>query len=198
MIARTPTGWTLPSLALAALLIQVAGADVQQALRYEREAVLGGELWRLLSGHLVHLGWPHMLWNGAALIVIALLFGRDLSERVWCAVAFFCAMGVALGMLVLRPDVDAYVGLSGVLHGLFAAGAMADAQTHPRTATAMVVLLAAKLGWEQLAGPLPGTAAAVGGVVLVDAHLYGAVLGIAAAAVLRLATRQNLPRQTAP
>lgn len=46
----------------------------------------------------------------------------------------------------------------------------------------MAVLLAAKLGVEQLQGPLPF--AGKGVPVVVDAHLYGALGGLAAAALL--------------
>jgi rhomboid family GlyGly-CTERM serine protease len=188
MKGKMPSGWILTLLAVGAILVQLAGPTVQEALRYEQEAVFVGELWRLFSGHLVHLGWPHTLWNVSALVVVSLLFGGVLSERHWGAVALFCAVGIGIGLLAFKPEVGVYVGLSGVLHGLFAAGAAADMKAHPRTSAIILGLLGAKLAWEQLAGPLPGTEAAVGGMVLIDAHLYGAALGIAAVVILQAIT----------
>ena len=41
-------------------------------------------------------------------------------------------------------------------------------------------VLIAKLAWEQISGPLPGSAATAGVAVIVDAHLYGAAGGILA------------------
>ena len=41
----------------------------------------------------------------------------------------------------------------------------------------------AKLAYEQLVGPLPGSEAAAGGAVVVNAHLYGAIGGALSACV---------------
>ncbi|WP_208513795.1 hypothetical protein [Variovorax paradoxus] len=41
-------------LASLMLALQAGGEPVYEALRYERSAVLGGQLWRLLTAHLVH------------------------------------------------------------------------------------------------------------------------------------------------
>ena len=74
-------------------------------------------------------------------------------------------------MWLFSPEVIWYVGLSGILHGLLAAIAW---QRYP----ILLVLLMVKLGLEQLYGGLPATANLTGGAVIVDAHLYGAVIGI--------------------
>jgi len=193
MKGKMPSGWILPALALAAILVHLAGPEVQEALRFEREAVLAGELWRLLSAHLTHLGWPHTIWNGAALIVISLLFGRTISDLHWVYLTVICAAGVGIGLLAFKPEIAVYVGFSGVLHGLFAAGALTDRHAHPETSSLMLGLLGVKVVWEQLAGPLPGTEAAVGGLVLVDAHLYGAILGVIGVAILHAFGSQKGP-----
>ena len=44
----------------------------------------------------------------------------------------------------------------------------------------LVLLLAAKLFWEYMNGPLPGSESMTGGRVIVEAHLYGAMAGLAA------------------
>src|SRR6185295_4943120 len=65
-------------LALACVLAAAAGPPGFGALCYVRTAVLGGELWRLLSTHLVHAGAAHLLWNLAGLALVALAVGREL------------------------------------------------------------------------------------------------------------------------
>ena len=55
----------------------------------------------------------------------------------------------------------------------------------------MLVIFAAKLGWEQLAGPLPFTGETAGGPVIVDAHLYGAVGGALAALLIIAAEKRR-------
>ena len=54
--------------------MSLLGESGRLALRYEREAVLQGEYWRLLTGHLVHGTWLHLLLNGAGLGLVAALF----------------------------------------------------------------------------------------------------------------------------
>src|SRR3569623_2737413 len=66
-------------LALSSLLIALAGPDASVALRYERAAILDGEMWRLVSGHLVHLGWSRLVLNLAGLALIWGLYQRRLA-----------------------------------------------------------------------------------------------------------------------
>jgi rhomboid family GlyGly-CTERM serine protease len=172
------------------ILIAIGGAEVGQTLRYERETILSGQFWRLITGSLVHLDWSHLLLNVTGLIMISAVFGQVLNVRGWLIVSVVCALGVGLGLLFFNPFVNFYVGFSGILHGLFAASLMVESDIQQRTRTVMLGLLLSKLLWEQTQGPLPGTAAAAGGNVIVDAHLYGAVTGIALGGIIFLATRR--------
>ena len=45
-----------------------------EALRYDRDGLRQGELWRLLSAHFVHLGPVHALMNGIGVVLLVLLF----------------------------------------------------------------------------------------------------------------------------
>ena len=48
----------------------------------------------------------------------------------------------------------------------------------------ILALVMAKLLFEQLIGPLPGSETTSGGPVVIDAHLYGAVGGVIAVLIL--------------
>ncbi|MDZ7829975.1 MAG: rhombosortase [Halofilum sp. (in: g-proteobacteria)] len=172
------------AVALACALLQATGAE--SYLRYDRYAIGDGEVWRLVSGHFVHLGTAHLAVNVAGLALVALLVGRHLSLRAWGATLLVCCLVTAGGLLWLSPNVRWYVGLSGVLHGLLIAGAAHAARRGPeRTFNAVVLaIVGAKLGWEQFVGALPGTSRLAGGSVIVDAHLFGAVGGLAVAVLL--------------
>jgi rhomboid family GlyGly-CTERM serine protease len=179
--------WMLPSLlALTLLAAQLAGPAAAQALRYQRAAILHGQLWRLLSAHLVHLGWGHCLLNIAGLGLLWLLFSPRLRDRAWLLSLAVCAPGTSLGLLWLAPQIQWYVGLSGVLHGLFASAVLCLWQPRDWEGYALALGLASKLLWEHWLGPIPGSAAAAGGPVVVAAHLYGAAAGLAAGLGLRL------------
>jgi len=86
----------------------------------------------------------------------------------------------------LDPDVEWYVGLSGLLHGLLTAGLLASFLAGSRDALLLGLLVAGKILWEQVSGPLPGSQGLAGAAVVVDAHLYGALAGAAAAIVVRV------------
>ena len=183
--AKGLAGLTVPLMVVTAMLIiAIGGTSVEEALRYERDAVLGGEFWRLLTGHLVHPGRAHLLVNIAGLALVWVFFGTAFSPGRWVAALVVSALGVSLGLLVLNHSVAWYVGLSGVLHGLFAAGLVAQKEMPVEIRLLLTALLVGKLAWEQGLGPLPGTASAVGGNVIVDAHLYGTVAGFMAAFLL--------------
>jgi rhomboid family GlyGly-CTERM serine protease len=153
--------------------LQLLGGGAATALRYERAAVLGGEPWRLLTGHLVHNGWPHLGLNVATAAVVAALFARQVTVAALLA----CAGGTGAGLLLLSPDVAWYVGLSGVLHGAIALGMVRAVRAGKRAWLAGLVLLAGKLAWEHFRGPLAGVERMTGAAVVVEAHLYGALAG---------------------
>lgn len=170
--------WLLPlALALIALLVAIAGDSAAEQLRYEREAVLQGELWRLLSGHLPHLGWSHLFLNLAGLGLLWALLGQVFNRLGWSVLLLASAFTISIGLLLLNPLLHWYVGLSGLLHTILLAGAVALTAQREREGAVLLLLAVAKLAWEQLVGPLPGSEETAGGTVVVDAHLYGAIAG---------------------
>lgn len=60
---------------------------------------------------------------------------------------------------------------------MFIVGCIYDIKAGRWDAKLLLLIIIAKLTWEQIAGPLPGSEATAGGNVIVDAHLYGAVAG---------------------
>ena len=160
------------------VLLMLGGNTVTDALRYQHDAIHDGQLWRLLTGNFVHLGWPHLGMNLAGLVLTWLLFGRLLSPGKWLTVLFVSSLGVSLGLLLFDPDLVWYVGLSGTLHGLFVAGAIASIRAGYRLEWLLLLFLVGKLTWEQFNGAMPGSADLAGGTVIVNAHLYGAISGL--------------------
>ena len=154
------------------------GADALPVLRYERSAVLAGDAWRLVTGHLVHADVVHLGWNVLGVLIVAFLFARDYSWRQWLVILWVSIATTDLGFLLLEPRLEWYVGFSGVLHGLMAAGLVAWLRTSRDAITWIVTgLFAAKLAWEHFAGPLPFTAASLELPVVHEAHTYGAIGG---------------------
>lgn len=186
-------GWLVPgSVVLAALILLFTGDSGRAWLRFDRAAIAGGEVWRLLTGHLVHLGVSHTLLNLAGLVLVWFLVGRAYSWKQWLWVMAASVAAIDLGLWFGAPSLDWYVGLSGLLHGMLAAGIAAGLADRSGEAVILAVVVAGKLAWEQLVGPLPGSETTSGGAVIVDAHLYGVMGGTLAAALL-IRVRRRAP-----
>lgn len=179
-------------LALVALLLAGAagGERVLLALRYERGAIAAGEWWRLLGAHLVHLGWQHVLLDAAALCLLWALYARAYSARAWLLIATGSVLAIDAGLWWLAPAVQWYAGISGLLHGVWAAGALQGARRRESIGWLMLVALVLKLireyqlGAGVLVASLP---------VVTEAHRFGAVgaFVIAAGLLLRRPARTH-------
>jgi rhomboid family GlyGly-CTERM serine protease len=176
------------ALALALLLGLAAGGEPWRlALQYQRGAIAAGEWWRLATAHLVHLGARHVLLDGAGLVLLWILYARALRAGAWALALAGSALAIDAGLWWLSPGVQWYVGLSGVLHGGWAAGAVGSWREDRRLAATSLALLAIKLLAEQLHR---GGVAGSGLPVVVDAHLYGAAGGLVVALALGARARR--------
>ena len=152
-----------------------------ERLRFDRELLGQGDLLLLLSSQLVHLNWPHWALNMAGMILIALLFGRYGSALFWSWVTLVSALAVGTGLWWLNPGLRWYVGLSGALHGLMIAGIFREIRVNRFAGGLLLLVIAGKLAWEQIGGPMPSSERLIEGRVVVDSHLYGAIGGAVAA-----------------
>jgi rhomboid family GlyGly-CTERM serine protease len=192
--AMTPSraAWLVGLTVVGLVLLSLGGESWREALRYERAAVLHGEYWRLVTGHLVHGNTQHLLLNVLGLGVIAALFPRAFSLSGWLFVAALSVAVIDVGFVLWEPQLEWYVGLSGVLHGMLAAGAVAWWRHESKAfALALTAILIGKLAWEQWHGALPLSGDMP---VIVDAHLYGAIGGALAAGALWALRRGWPPR----
>lgn len=177
----------LPLLVIVIGAVLVAlGQGAGSLLQYQRDEILAGQLWRLLSAHFVHLGWGHFALNASGLTLIWALFHQYLKPWQWLLVIFMLALFVSLGLLVFSVDVQWYVGLSGVLHGLLVVGLAREWSRQQVTTYLLASVLVIKLTYEKFAGVMPGSGALSGGQVIIDAHLYGSIGGLLLAGVLTL------------
>lgn len=187
---------TLPAILAAASLYATLQDDIVMALRYDRPAIMAGEWWRLLSGHLVQGGLAHWALNMLGFALILVIFPDRISWRGLGIPMLLLGFTVSGGLLFLNPEIAWYVGLSGLLHGLFAAYALREMLAGMWMYGFTLAALVAKIAYEQMMGPLADTQAMVGLPVIVDAHLYGTVGGLALSAGCALYFRlRSAPRQ---
>ena len=172
--------WITAALAALTAMAALVPAD---ALEYDRSRVAAGEVWRLLTGQMVH--WTARM----AIFDLGMLLGLGIwleaqGDRRLAAVTL--ALGGALSALAvhaLSPDLLVYRGSSGVASALFVLAAVRIAESPEswsRTlALIAVALFLAKAAFEVLAGqtlfagPLPS------GVRVVPlVHLLGGLGGL--------------------
>ena len=183
--------WLLPgALVVLARLLLLTGESGREWLRFERGAIASGEIWRLLTGHLVHLGVSHYVLNAAGLVLVWFLVGREFARSHWLWIMAGSVAAIDLGLWILSPELQWYVGLSGLLHGMLAAGIVAGWPERRAEALILSVVVAGKLAFEQRVGPLPGSESTSGGAVIVDAHLYGVIGAVLVAAMIIRVRRQ--------
>jgi rhomboid family GlyGly-CTERM serine protease len=147
-------------------------------LQYHRTYLGNGEIWRLISGHLTHLGWGHLIMNLAGFWLILALFPATQPPLRCLILLALLILGTSAGLWLFSPDVTWYRGLSGVLHGLLCWGLLKQFKVQPGISLFILTFVVIKLAWEQWQGPLPGSESMAAGRVIVDAHLYGAVTGV--------------------
>jgi rhomboid family GlyGly-CTERM serine protease len=154
------------------------------ALLEYRRPLLATEPWRLLTGHFVHLSLIHALLNGVALLLLGRLFARILRTGELWAVLGGAPILISIVFWIAMPELAWYRGLSGALHALYFAGCivwLAAARDRARwlplaalAAGALKVLL--EQPWDA-SFPFRDW---LGAAVVPQAHLIGAVIGVAA------------------
>jgi len=176
-------GWALAASVALLLALQLAGPATLTALRYDRSALRAGQWWRLASAHLVHLDLRHTLLNGLGLILMWALFVRDYRARQWFLILVTSVAVIDAGLWFRDSGVEWYVGASGVLHGVMAAGVLAQLRRREWSGVLLGAFLIGKLIYEQTTGALPFAGPSV--PVVVDAHLYGVIGGAMSALCIR-------------
>lgn len=147
------------------------------------QADLLHQFWRLWTAHWVHVGWIHYVLNMLAFACLPFIFPR---VKVWHFVALLLLLPplISLSFYYGFPEIEAYAGLSGVLHGAYVAvaGVHLLDKKERNFAALVLFLILAKLIWENTIGSV-GTAEMIGSPVLVEAHLLGVIWGVMIAIV---------------
>ena len=184
------------ALVCAAALLSAAPAEWSAPFVLEREAVLAGEPWRVVTGHLWH-GEPALaVWDLSALALLGAFIERR-SRVELLATLVAGALLAGLAVVALRPDLASYQGSSALASALLAAGCLhllgrsGDGFTRAAAALALLLLLA-KVALESL-GLWPSLALGASGALesVAVAHLAGASAGVLVRCAFDLAARQS-------
>lgn len=138
--------------------------------------VMWSQPWRFMTAHFVHVGWIHYALNMFALACLPFIFPR-LSAQYLLIALLSLPIFMSLCFYYFYPQVDAYAGFSGVLHGLYTLAAIQGLTIYSERHFALFILvgLAAKLAWEAVVGELSLTMRLIGSPVLIEAHQLGVI-----------------------
>jgi rhomboid family GlyGly-CTERM serine protease len=100
-----------------------------------------GEYWRLWTGHFVHFGWSHLLWN-LAVFAVAGSWAERVAPRRARVLLIVAPPIIGVALFGLDPELGFYGGLSGVTAAMLTFLAFAQLARIAETEAAAVVVVA--------------------------------------------------------
>ena len=151
----------------------------QKDLLFLRENIQQGEIWRILTGNLVHSNYYHLGLNLAGFWVFLLLFKEIMNSTQLLINLMLLISGVGMGLYIFNPELYWYAGLSGALYGLFIIGAFyAVIDKDYLTASSIIIVIPSKIIWDHIHNTGQSNAELIGVPVSTDAHIYGIMIGV--------------------
>ena len=186
----------LPFLAfLSLIIIALLGQKFALSLQYDRASVLNGEYWRIITCHFTHVGLNHLLLNMVGTILVFSLFFRLYSPLCWLIGASCCIVSIGLSFLLFSPNLEWYMGLSGLLHGLLMMGIIGEIRKGNMIYCIGLLAIVGKIAMEQIVGPSNYTNLFINAFVITSAHLSGAIAGGIIACVI-IYLKEIVPNQS--
>jgi rhomboid family GlyGly-CTERM serine protease len=164
-------------------------------LQYQRYAIGHGEIWRVITGHLVHISAMHFLMNLFGLLILWQLASHWMGNADSLKILLISMLLISLGLYFVYPEIQWYRGLSGALHAFWAAAAILGLERRRPLAIVLLALLLIKLAWEVTIGTVPLSRELSGGDILIQSHWLGAISGLLIAAgfmILKLFKIKNV------
>jgi rhomboid family GlyGly-CTERM serine protease len=195
MVPAVLTRWLRPSrwtLGIAALMLMLnaglffsttyAFESLLDLLQYDRTAILQGQIWRLITGNLVHWSAAHFLLDISVFVFVGLLF-EDSFGKSYPWMLLVVSLVVTISVLVGLPEMITYRGFSGVDSGQLAGVLCLEFRSRSRKMTEWFLLIGAtgmfvvKLLYEVITGRLFFVTESLGdiGAPVPLAHVAGTV-----------------------
>jgi len=178
-----------------ALIVSLFAQQLTDVLIYDNQLIQHGDFWRILTGHFLHTNNVHLLLNSAAIILLWALHGQFYTIKSYLFVFIFCALVTSFGLYFYSPELIRYVGLSGILHGIFIWGACLDIKNKDKTGYLLLFGAIIKILHEQIFGASKEVAELINANVAIDAHLWGAIAGLIAFLLINLVNNYRVTRE---
>ena len=160
------------------VIAMVVGQYYGSTLQYDRLSIINGDYWRIITCHFSHIGWKHLSLNLIGFVFVFLLFFKRYSPTQWVGATVYCSAFIAMGFLIFSPDLDWYLGFSGLLHAFFAMGLVGEIKEKRKIYYLGLVAVFVKVLMEKYVGPSAYMRDFLGFRVVADAHVLGVLSGL--------------------
>jgi len=168
--------WSLLVFVVVLIILHFLPENLRSVLEYHRAQPV--QVWRALTGHLLHSNHWHLVMNLGALLLMLMLHQLYYSVKSFVFLLLVGCVGISLLLFLFSPDIHIYVGLSGWLHCFITVGALLDIKHKIQSGWLILLGVIAKVAYEQWQGPDAELAALIDANVAIDAHLYGVICGL--------------------
>jgi rhomboid family GlyGly-CTERM serine protease len=168
--------WSMLFFALLLVILHSLPESLRSVLEYHRAQP--EQVWRALTGHLLHSNHWHLMMNLGALLLMLMLHQLYYSVKSFAFLLFSGCIGISVLLYLFSPDIQIYVGLSGWLHCFITVGALLDIKHKIQSGWLILLGVIAKVAYEQWQGPDAELAELIDANVAIDAHLYGVICGL--------------------
>lgn len=170
--------WEVIAIIILAFVAYLFTPQSTHLLAFYHSAISEFEFWRFLTASFCHTNLNHLLMNMVGLVVTVLLFLETYQKHLLSPIIIFNSVFIGVAIFFFDPNIHSYVGLSAVLHGLFSFAVIDDIRRKDKWGWILGLGIIGKLAHEQIYGASQTTIEQIGGPVLINGHLYGAIAGI--------------------
>lgn len=186
----TQLKYLLPPLSLLFLLFLFHFVAPHNALVLNLNLFWDGEIWRLVTGQLLHSNDNHLYLNTAGLALVWALHGQYYPNLNFYKLVLLGLLSVGIGTVIFAKA-DVYYGLSGLLHFMLTWGACLDIirldnpiktisikSIFRHTGLLLLIGLVLKIVYENLSGEDLELAQTINASVAVEIHAVGVVAAL--------------------
>lgn len=158
------------------VVIGVVTQNFQASFVFSQEKIHSGEIWRIWSGHFVHINYLHLLMNSLGFSILVILYKNLISTAQLIIQIVYLASSIGLSLYFFSPDIQHYAGFSGILYGLFIIAALqALSKKNNLLSYPILFAITGKIIWNKFADAEDNL---INMPIATDAHIYGYISAI--------------------
>lgn len=154
----------------------------KESLEWNRELILEGQVWRIITSNFSHFNLNHLLMNFAAFSGIYYFYYNGFENKTFLIFSFL--ISIIGGFLLFYTNYTIYNGMSALIHGLLGYLAISDIFKGNKGYGFLILIgISLKLTKEQIYGADKYITELVASNVAIESHLIYFFVGISLALI---------------